>query len=76
MEKKQFEISFNFLHIREIGYFEIADLDELCRTEHKTKIIRAETEQKACNIIRHGFGRSVNIEKTREIKSQKGRELE
>lgn len=37
MEKKQFEISFNFLHIREIGYFEIADLDELCRTEHKTK---------------------------------------
>lgn len=73
MEKREFEITFNFLHIKNVGYFEIADLEELCYTETKTKIIRAETLQKACNIVRHGFGKSVYIEKTREIKHERER---
>ena len=75
MAKKEFEISFKFLHIREVGYFEMADLEDICRTEHRTKIVRAETLERACNIIRHGFGKSVRIEKTREIEHKGERTL-
>lgn len=73
--KRTFEITFGFLHTKEIGYFEMADLEELCKYEIKTKFVRAETKHKACNIIKHSFGTSVSIKHAREITKQIERTL-
>ncbi len=73
--KKSFEITFRFLHTRGIGYFEMADLDELCKFETRTKIVRAENPQKAENIVKHSFGKTTNIQNTREIKQERERTL-
>ena len=68
--KRTFEITFRFLHTKEIGYFEICDLDDLCRYETKTKIIRTDNQQKAENIIKHHFGKTTEIQKLGEIRQE------
>lgn len=68
--KRTFEITFRFLHTKEIGYFEMCDLDDLCKYETKTKIIRTDNQQKAENIIKHHFGKTTEIQKSREIRQE------
>lgn len=68
--KSFYKVKFEYMHIKKLNYFEIADLEETCKTETKTSYIMAETPQQAENIVKHNYGKTTTIFETTKLQEK------
>ena len=75
---KKFDIIYTYFYHREIGYFEMPDLEDTIETRYKSEIVNANDKKQAIDIFNDTHKDYSNIISVRELfatKNSNGREL-
>ena len=67
----KYDILYTYIYERPLGFFEMADLEDIIQLKLKSEIITAETKEQAVEILKNKRQRIIEIKHIKEIKNEK-----
>lgn len=68
---KAYDFVYRYIYEKKLGYFEMADLQELFETRYKSEIVKATDKEQAKEIFNNNHKHYVDILSIREIGTAK-----